>query len=61
MHGSDKRATMSRLVSGIHWYSKTIQIVKPDVRYLVENAVRREWSHVPTLTLTRTKSGLKVS
>ena len=61
MRGSDKRTTMSRLVSGIHWYSKATQIVKPGVRYFVENTVRREWSHAPTLTLIRTKSGLKVS
>ena len=59
MHGSDKRATRSRLVIGIHWYSKLTQILKTYVRHFGENAVRAH-AHAPTLTLIQTKSGLKV-
>ena len=70
MHGLDKRATMSRLVIGIHWYSKLTQlhwyskltqILKTDDRHFVENAVSRKQFHAPTQTITQTKSGLKVS
>ena len=48
MHGSDKRATLSQPVIGIHWYkkltqlhwySKLTQILKTDVRHFVKNAV----------------------
>ena len=34
---------------------------KQDLQHFIENTVRRKRSHTPTLTLTKTKCGLKVS